>query len=80
MKKYDCVDFLSSNFGSFKAQPLLAHPGADLGFSRGGRIFKKCSKVLTAFFFRSTKLIFRGLPEHFFAPILAKFSTPQANF
>ena len=32
------------------------------------------------FFFRSTKLIFRALPKHCFAPILAKFSAPQANF
>ena len=31
-------------------------------------------------FFRSTKLIFWGLPKHCFAPILAKFSAPQANF
>ena len=56
--------------------------GADLGFSRGGgRIFKKFSKILTTFFFfRSTKLIFRALPKHCFAPILAKFSAPQANF
>ena len=32
------------------------------------------------FFFRSTKLIFRALPKQCFAPILAKFSAPQANF
>ena len=57
------------------------YTGADLGFSRGGgRIFKKFSKILTTFFFRSTKLIFRALPKHCFAPILAKFSAPQANF
>ena len=51
-------------------------------FSRGGgRILKKFSKILTTFFFiRSTKLIFRALPKHCFAPILAKFSAPQANF
>ena len=48
-------------------------------FSRG-RIFKKFSKILTTLFFRSTKLIFRALPEHCFAPILAKCSAPQANF
>ena len=57
--------------------------GADLGFSRGGgRIFEKISKILTTFFFffRSTKLIFRALPKHCFAPILAKFCAPQANF
>ena len=60
----------------------LMGAGADLGFSRGGgRIFKKISKILTTFFFfRSTKLIFRALPKHCFAPILAKFSAPQANF
>ena len=50
-------------------------------FSRGGeRIFKKFSKILTTFFFRSTKQIFRALPKHCFAPILAKFCAPQANF
>ena len=30
------------------------------------RIFKKFSKILTTFFFRSTKLIFRALPKHCF--------------
>ena len=54
---------------------------ADLGFSRGGRIFKKLSKILTTFFFffRSTKLIFRALPKHCFAPILAKFLKKQSK-
>ena len=57
--------------------------GADLGFSRGGgadfqKIFQNFDDLF--FFFRSTKLIFRALPKHCFAPILAKFSAPQANF
>ena len=56
--------------------------GADLGFSRGGgadfqKIFQNFDDL---FFFRSTKLIFRALPKHCFAPTLAKFSAPQANF
>ena len=38
------------------------------------------SKNFDDLFFRSTKLIFRALPKHFFAPILVKFSAPQANF
>ena len=59
---------------------LMVKTRADLGISRGGRIFKKFSKILTIFFFRSTKLIFRALPKHCFAPILAKFSAQQANF
>ena len=45
----------------------------------GGRIFKKNSKTLTTFFFSSTKLIFRALPKHCFAPIFAKFSAPQES-
>ena len=59
--------------------------GADLGFSRGGggRIFKKFSNILTTFFFfGSTKFIFifRALPKHCFAPILAKFSFGKSRF
>ena len=39
------------------------YPGADLSFSRGGGwIFKKNSKILSTFF-RSTKSIFRALPN-----------------
>ena len=57
-------------------------PGADLGFSRGGgadfqKIFQNFDDL---FFFRSTKSIFRALPKHYFALILAKFSAPQAKF
>ena len=56
-----------------------SYAGADLGFSRGGGA--DFQKILTTFFFfRSTKLIFRALPKHCFAPILAKFSAPEANF
>ena len=66
----------------FAIQHRRLSTGADLGFSRGGgRIFKKFSKILTTFFFfGSTKMIFRALPKHCFAPTLAKFSAPQANF
>ena len=48
--------------------------GADLGFSRGGggRIFKKFRKFCRPFF-TSTKLIFRALPKHCFAPIWPNF-------
>ena len=49
-------------------------------FSRGGGGFSKKFENFDDFFFRSTKLIFRALPKHCFAPILAKFSAPQANF
>ena len=61
------------------------HPGADLRiFSRGGGggggFSKKISKILSTFYYRSTELICRTLPKHCFAPILAKFSAPQANF
>ena len=54
-------------------QKCLSHAVADVGFSRGGggADFQKKSKILTTFFFRSTKLIFRALPKHCFAPILA---------
>ena len=51
-------------------------------FSRGGGGFSKNFPKFwrTFFFFRSTELIFGALPKHCFAPILAKFSAPQANF
>ena len=39
-----------------------SNPGVNLGFSRGGRIFKKFSKIFCTSF-RSTKLIFRALPK-----------------
>ena len=56
-------------------------PGADLGFSRGGGAdFQKIFQNFHDLFFRSTKLIFRALPKHCFAPILDKFCAPQANF
>ena len=58
--------------------------GADLGFSRGGggggADFQKKMKNFDELFFRSSKLIFRALPKHCFAPILAKLCAPQANF
>ena len=53
--------------------------GADQGFSRGGRIFKKNFENFVDLFFRSSKLISRALPKHCFVPILAKFSAPQAK-
>ena len=42
-------------------------------FPRWGMIFNKLSKIFLTFLFRSTKLIFRALPNHCFATILAKF-------
>ena len=58
---------MNLKFFSGKSCPvgiLLFCSGADLGFSRGGgRIFKKFSKILTTFFFRSIRLIFRALPK-----------------
>ena len=47
---------------------------------RGGADFQKKLENFDDFFFRSTKLIFRALPKHSFAPIFGKFSAPQANF
>ena len=59
---------------------LESYTEADLGFSRGGGGGADFQKIFQ-FFFRSTKLmIFRALPKHCFAPILAKFSAPEANF
>ena len=52
-------------------------------FSRGGggadfqKIFQNFDDL---FILRATKLIFRALPKHCFAPILAKFSALEANF
>ena len=63
----------------FSFIPIM-EPGADLGFSRGGADFQKKFENFDDLFFRSTKLIFRALPKHCFAPILAIFSAPQANF
>ena len=53
---------------------------ADLGFFVEGGIFKKKIENFDELFFRSIKLIFRAVAKHCFAPILAKFSAPQANF
>ena len=43
-------------FQNEKKVQIVSCPGADLGFSRGRRILKKCSEILI--FFWSTKLIF----------------------
>ena len=60
---------------------LVAARGGSRVFSRGGGAdFQKKFENLDDLFFRSTKLIFRALPKHCFAPNLAKFSAPQANF
>ena len=80
------LTFSSLNFTDFRMRltdfrKCSLYSGADLGFSRGGGGgFSKNFDDLFFFFFRSTKLIFRALPEHCFAPMLAKFSAPQANF
>ena len=50
---------------------------ADLVFSwGGGAVFQKNSKIWSTFF-RSTKLIFRALPEHYKDLILNKNFAPQ---
>ena len=66
-------DYISSN-------TLAVIRGGSRIFSRGGGFSKNFPKFWRPFFFRSTKLIFRALPKHCFAPTLAKFSAPQANF
>ena len=58
---------------------ICSSAGADLGFSRGRRIFKNFSKILSTFF-RSTELIFRVLPKHCLVPVFAKFSAPHVKF
>ena len=60
---------------------LMVGRGGSRIFSRGGGFWNNFRKFWRPFvFFRSTKLIFRALPTHCFAAILAKFSAPQANF
>ena len=60
---------------------VIGTRGGSRIFSRGGADFQKIFQNFDdLFFFRSTKLIFRALPKHCFAPILAKFSALQANF
>ena len=49
-------------------------------FLRGEADFQKIFQNFDDLFFRSNKLIFRALPKHCFASILAKFSAPQPNF
>ena len=46
---------------------------------RRSRIFsmEKILKLFSTFFFRSTKLIFGALPNHYKEPNLTKFSAPQ---
>ena len=53
-------------------------PGADLGFSRGGRA--DFQKKICPFFFRSTKLNLRALIKHYKDPVLANIYAPQAKF
>ena len=56
---------------------IFSRGGGGGGFADFQKIFQNFDDL---FFFRSTKLIFRALPKHCFAPTLAKFSAPQANF
>ena len=78
--------FISSSFTTVFLSTVFIkrcwYAGADLGFSRGGGggFSKKIENFDDLFFYRSTKLIFWAFPKHCFAPILAKFSAPQANF
>ena len=39
----------------------------------------RCGRPFLSTFFRTTKLIFRALPEHYKDPILTFFFAPQAN-
>ena len=48
-------------------------------FSRGGGFTKKIENF-DDLFFRSTKLIFRALPKHCFAPIFGKFFCAAGKF
>ena len=56
---------------------LLIFPGAELGFS-GVADFQKFCEILSTIF-RSTKLIYRALPNHYKVSISTKFSAPQAS-
>ena len=78
--KFDVKRVTQITTGDDKKKTPPARDGSRI-FSRGGADFQqKKSKILTTFFFRLTKLIFRALSKHCFAPILAKFSAPQAKF
>ena len=80
------LSLFNDTHGRKASKTSVSWSGADLGFSRGGggggadfrKIFQNFDDLF--FFFRSTKLIFRALPKHCFAPTLAKFCAPQANF
>ena len=81
-KKFNGREFLTHLIELFSNPRFsMRSRGGSRIFSRGGGFSKKFPKFWRPFFFfRSTKLIFRALPKHCFAPILAKFSAPQANF
>ena len=79
MKTYknNFFSFFCSYGEKIESQLRIQSGGGSRIFSRGGGGGGGgFSKKL----FRSTKLIFRALPKHCFAPILAKFSAPHANF
>ena len=66
----------SGHNGSYPgSNKQLVWSGADLGFSRERRIFKNFSKIMLTFF-KSTKLIFWALPNHYKKPIITNFSAP----
>ena len=58
----------------------LVYSGADLGFSRRGANFQKNFQNFDDLFFRSTKLIFRALPKHCFAPYFGKIFGAAGKF
>ena len=70
--------------GKWTTTRLLVYRGLTLNVRGGSRIFSRggggFSKILSAFFFRSTELIFRAIPTHSLVPVLAKISAPLAKF
>ena len=59
----------------------LSAAGADLGFSRVGADFqKKFSENFVELFLGRPKWFFELSLKHSLAPVLAKFSAPQAKF
>ena len=74
-------DLKSHFMENFPKNQIHCCRGADLGFSRGwGRFSKRNRKFWRPFFFQVDQIDFLSSPKARFAPILAKFSTPQANF
>ena len=88
IQKINLVDLKQSTKQSWKTAPPRVNPrsapgvqaGADLGFSRGGRIFKKISKVLSTFFLGRPNWfseLFQSTKKTLFRP---KFLRRKQNF